>query len=159
MGIRSFIKASTKDHVEAIKDNLREIDIFECWAASHSTGEEALNYGLESGLLCNTIFYNDDPIAMYGVTPVESDGEYGVVWLLGTNETNRATTILVKEGHSWVDEMLGIRPILFNFVSVKNKRSIKWLKYLGFKFKDAAPYGFEKEPFHLFYKVKGVEDV
>ena len=159
MAIPSYIKNSWSSDVDYIYKNLREIDRFECKSVSGGTGEEALYNGLEKGLICKTIFVEGRPAAMYGLTPIDKKS-FGVVWLLGTDETRKATDILVKRSKEILDEMLELRPTIFNYVSVKNKTSIRWLKAIGFSFKpEPVTYGIAGEKFYLFYKMKEVKNV
>lgn len=155
----SYIKVSVQEDVDALKDNLREIDLFECKSVSGNTGAEALQNCLDNSLVCYTIFINEKQVAMFGMTSTDKK-HFGVIWLLGSDDTRKATNILVKHAKDIIEELLALRPILFNYVSVKNKTSIKWLKAIGFSV-DMAPitYGIAGEKFYLFYKKKEVEGV
>ena len=80
------------------------------------------------------------PLAIGGVCPVETEyGEVGVIWMLGTDLLDRevrypmqrrlfarATRLVVEEfARSW--------PVLTNMTHAENTKSLRWLKWLGFK--------------------------
>jgi hypothetical protein len=43
--------------------------------------------------------------------------------------------------------------MVFNYVYAENKKSIKWLEWLGFKVRDAQPIGINGANFHRFEMV------
>jgi hypothetical protein len=53
-----------------------------------------------------------------------------------------------------IDIFLITYPKLYNYIDVRSKKTIRWLKWAGFEFAAAAPYGVEQRPFHLFTKTK-----
>ena len=155
----AIVRDATIEDANIIYKNMREIDQIECNMVSGGDGLQSLMNGIENGLLCRTVVYQGRPVSMYGVTPTEKDN-MGLVWLLGTDETRKASDILVKKSKEILDEMLDIRPIIFNYVSVLNRTSIKWLKAIGFSFKpDPVIYGVARGKFYLFYKMKEVNHV
>jgi hypothetical protein len=46
--------------------------------------------------------------------------------------------------------MLSLFPVLENMVDSRNKKSIRWLKHLGFTFSEAKPHPYSGVPFHDF---------
>jgi hypothetical protein len=149
----------TQEIVDSIKNDLRAMDEYECLASSGHGGDQALQNGLDNALFIKAIEVDEKPVAVYGVSPYQDDPNAGVVWLLGTDDTAKAKDVLIRNGKDLVDEMLGVRPHLFNYVSIKNKVSIKWLKSLGFTMSSPTPYGVKQDLFCFFSKSKEVQHV
>lgn len=84
------------------------------------------------------------PIAIYGVT------ECGSIWMLGTEEADNHPIAFGRISKAFMAEMQAIYTRLYNYVDVKNIKSIEWLKWLGFTICEAQPYGAGKLPFHYF---------
>ena len=42
-------------------------------------------------------------------------------------------------------------PYMFNYVDVRHKEAIRWLKWLGFTLNEPTPYGPFGLPFHKFH--------
>ena len=59
-----------------------------------------------------------------------------VPWLLATDEMNKYTQRLTKDAKRGVRMMLDKWPILTNVIDVRNTMTIRWLKAIGFEFKE-----------------------
>jgi len=93
------------------------------------------------------------PVCMFGVTPLDILGGIGSPWLLGTEEVKRYGLTFLRFNKKYIPVMLELFPRLVNYVDVRNEISVRWLKWLGFRF-DAAPvpYGPFGMPFYRFEK-------
>ena len=90
-------------------------------------------------------------IGMFGVAPTK-DPEYGVAWLLSSEELLNHTRQFLRECPKWVNEMSKDYKYLYNYVDERNMVAIKWLQFLGFKVIETLPYGYEKKNFKLMLK-------
>lgn len=147
----------TTEMVECISADMRQADIEEVWASNHHGPYEALMKGwLASDYVSVALADNGEPLAMLGLVKRDFLTGSGVVWLLGTNESMKHKKEFLKQTKQVIDDMLTICPRLCNMVHSKNKSSILWLKWLGFKLDDPEPYGPENELFHRFYLERSV---
>jgi hypothetical protein len=85
---------------------------------------------------------------MFGVSPGEL-GE-GRPWMIGTKDLDRFAMIFLRRNKAKLKEMLDVRPVLANYVSVKNTRAIAWLTWLGFSFEPPVLWGHGRQPFQRF---------
>lgn len=129
----SIVK-SLKIDVEILSKNLCDANII-----------EAVNLGLEpKGALkksfdksteCYTVFYNQDPIAMYGVAAQElypnSEYKAGLIWFVSSNKIKLIWRQMVKEMPSFIKKFLEEYNVLFNFENDQNKIFLKLLKLSG----------------------------
>lgn len=144
------VRKARFDDIKEISKNMRQSDIDEVWASNHLTPIEALERSYKESVICLTIVLYGKPIGMFGVCPFTLIGKGGRVWLLGTTDLCLVSKKLLRYSKKFIDIMLSYYPYLTNYVSVKNKLSIRWLKFCGARFSDPAPYGVEKELFCKF---------
>lgn len=91
-------------------------------------------------------------IGMFGSVPT-LDPDYGIAWLLSSEELFKYKKEFIKQSPQWVDEMGKGYRYLYNYVDCRNEKSIKWLMYLGFNtIRREEEYGKGKLPFYLMMK-------
>ena len=91
-------------------------------------------------------------IGMFGSCPTQLP-EYGVVWLLSSDELYKHTRQFLKECPYWVAQMSQGYEYVYNFVDQRNWKTLKWLQFLGFDVKEKIEqYGHGKLPFLLMMK-------
>jgi hypothetical protein len=74
---------------------------------------------------------NDDIVCMFGIVP---DGKRGIIWLLGSNLVDIYQREFIKNNRKMLNMMQEDFPHVGNYISLENKKSIKWLRWLGFEF-------------------------
>ena len=95
---------------------------------------------------------NEGVMGMFGVTPTK-DSEYGVAWLLSSEDLFKHTKQFMKECPYWISQMGNGYEYLYNWIDRRNWKSMKWLQFLGFEPKDEMKqYGVGKLPFLLMVK-------
>ena len=95
---------------------------------------------------------NEGIMGMFGVAPTK-DPEYGVAWLLSSENLFKHTKQFIKECPYWVSQMSEGYTYIYNWVDRRNWKSLKWLQYLGFEAKEEMKqYGVGKLPFLLMIK-------
>ena len=91
-------------------------------------------------------------IGMFGVAPTK-DSEYGIAWLLSSEDLFKHTKQFIKECPYWVSQMSKGYTYIYNWVDRRNWKSLKWLQFLGFEAKEEIKqYGVGKLPFLLMIK-------
>jgi len=91
-------------------------------------------------------------IGMFGSVPT-LDPEYGIAWLLSSEELFNYKKEFIKQSPEWIEEMGKNYKYLYNWVDCRNEKSIKWLRYLGFNtIRRDEQYGKGKLPFYLMMK-------
>ena len=91
-------------------------------------------------------------IGMFGVAPTK-DPEYGIAWLLSSEDLFKHTKQFIKECPYWVSQMSEGYTYIYNWVDRRNWKSLKWLQFLGFEAKEEMKqYGVGKLPFLLMIK-------
>jgi hypothetical protein len=125
-------------------------------AASGYNADEGLQKGFNNSKACWIGMLGRDPVCCFGVAPYSVLGDKGSPWMLGTDgikdrEASRCVRLLSRY---YIEKMLECFPILENYVDARNTISIKWLKWCGFNFDEAKPFGINKELFYRFWMTK-----
>ena len=137
-------------HQHYVAANMREHDVQEIWAQSMSRPLDAVDYALKTSSHSWAGVHNDEPFALFGVSPVSLIGGVGSPWLLGTDQVANVSKPFLRGCVEFIDAMREVYPTMVNYVDARNEVSIRWLKWLGFDILDAEPYGPFKQPFHKF---------
>lgn len=129
----------TEERVQYVAENLRVADRTEVWLSDRITGYEAVLESWAASDLCRCIETEHGlPCALTGLTTNR-------IWLLATPDltaTKERRVQLCKEGRGWVEHcLLAAGMAIGNDVYAKNKRSIRWLKHLGFQVAKPRPLG------------------
>lgn len=137
--------------IKFVADNMREADRSEVWASHHHTPIDALNGSINQSGFSAVAWLGGEPCAIFGVVVCDILTGTGSPWLLGTNGIIENYREFLKNSHCVIDDMLRVCPKLTNHVHAGNKISVRWLKWLGFEFDRAQPYGVERELFYRFH--------
>lgn len=149
--VEAGIVPSTLEHVEAIASDMRPEDIEELKASTMMSPCRALKMAMEQSAACWTGTADGVPACMFGVCPVGFfEPEKGRPWLLSSRLLDHYAVTFIKLNRECVEQMLNRFPVLENFVSARNRRAVRWLKWLGFCLSPAVPMGRYGVPFHRF---------
>lgn len=88
--------------------------------------------------------------AIFGVNPVEDRDGVGVIWMLATKTFDDHFMAFAAACKVVVEVMIKDYEYVFNYVYVENKKSIRWLKWLGFDVRPSEPIGINGAEFHRF---------
>lgn len=145
------VRDATMDDINDLYLNMRDADADELFAAT-GNGRRALKLSYLSSVLCKAVVCDDGLVCVYGVAPVNVFEGIGCPWMLGTkllDGKHKRSVLLI--GRECLDGMRALFPVrLENFTDVRNHKSIRWLKWLGFRFDEPVPYGVSGMPFYPF---------
>ena len=135
--------------IDEFVTNLREADKLE----AHAMGYDSLKEAIETSLDCAYISFvargeDNKTLCIFGLSSV-THSEYGrAVWFLGAKEMDGYSKEFVYYSKIIIKEMLKEHDRLYNYISVYNDKSIRWLKRLGAEFSE--PLLINGEQFLLF---------
>lgn len=151
-------KPSYWDIAKELKICKREIE--ELKAQSDESPKQALKDSLDSSIVAWLLLDESEKcIGAGGVARDPKDSNVGIVWVLCSDELFTkhlfSSNSFCYDGLAYCFFKLGLTRI-YNYVSLKNRPSIKWLKSLGFKFANEYVTFKDKDVlFDLFYLDKG----
>ena len=147
-------KAILKDALE-LAPKIRIGDRKEIMASNASTPLEALviPFTHDNAKIYTIVgSQSEGVIGMFGSSPT-NEKEYGVVWLLSSEDLFKHIKQFIKECPKWVNDMSKDYKHVYNFVDERNWKSLKWLQFLGFEpKKKIGDFGVGKMPFILMMK-------
>lgn len=136
------------EHIAPIAIHMRQADRDEVAASSDKSPFEALEYSLGKSTLARTVLVDGAPAAMFGVGDINILAGVGAPWLLGTDDVEAISRDFLRGSLEWRDQLLRRYSVLRNFVDARNRVSIRWLRWLGFRLTD--PVAFRGHEFRLF---------
>lgn len=142
--------------VERIAATMAWIDVLECRAAGHSPWQ-ALSRAKEESHMCWVGEIDGWPHAMFGVVPLSLATGRGAPWFLGTEQARTQGKALLKFASVYLDAIEFFYPRLEGHVAERNRRAIRWLRYMGFVVEDHNAVLMRGEPMLRFSK--GFDDV
>ena len=104
-----------------------------------------------------TIFNDENkPIAMWGVIPEKKNNQRGLVWFLSDESALSEIRFLrnQKRAFKWVACHY---KFIWNFCTEEQKKTIRWLKYLGFVFNGTVRVVNNVKMLYFYYEPKKVQ--
>lgn len=141
-----------------ILPTVRQADLDEIEGALHTPIGEALADGIRGSRKASKIVIDGLVVAVFGDADCDCAAGLGVPWLISTVHVERFKRAFLSVCKPEVAEMLTRHGGLLNYVDVRNTMAIRWLKWLGFEFHPAEPYGPAGMLFYPF-TMKGGADV
>lgn len=151
----AIVRGSVISDAFNLAPNVRKSDKEEIWKSHHKIPETALIDGYTKSLITLTVERYEVPVAMFGINPLSLINDKAVIWLLASDDIYKIKYEFLKQCRKFIRLFLDIYPLLFNWVDVENKTTLKWLKFCGCKLGPVLPYGTEKAPFQYFEFRKG----
>jgi hypothetical protein len=142
---------ATLEDIEYLASNLRDIDKREIAAVSGRSTKAVLMSGATKSEYCKVAIVDGVPMCIYGVSRAGALSGVGYIWLLGTDEIDKHAVKFIRGCAIQISEIVKDFNLVENWCHAENKKTIRWLKWLGFTFEDPKPYGRKKEMFHKFY--------
>ena len=138
------------EHLIHVAENMRDADRIEVWASNELTPIEALISSVDLSAYSSVALFKGVPCAVFGLVVNGLLTSTGCPWLLGTDDIDLCKKDFIKHTRTGVQEMLSICSRLENYVHVDNRKSVRWLKAMGFKFGNPERIGKHQELFVKF---------
>lgn len=145
-----LIRTATLEDINCLAANLRPADLEEIKASSTLPPHQALINSLKTSTHVWTGFVDGELTCVMGVGPRCAISQEGTPWMIGTPAIDRHAVTFLRHCRDVLQQMLSAYPYLRNYVDMRNTKSIRWLKWLGFTIQDPVLYGPRKLPFHPF---------
>ena len=93
---------------------------------------------------------------MFGVVSDRFDLKKGTVWFLSSDELEENSYYFSKRTKKWCDYFFSDYEYLHNIIIKEHKKNIKWLKWLGFSFKNKKIIVKDVELLYFYKKIHRV---
>jgi RimJ/RimL family protein N-acetyltransferase len=145
------IRLPNSEDAARLAAEMRPADRAEVEAASGPDVERALDQAIRLSTHCWAAERDGELLALFGFAPVSLIGGIGSPWFLGTPAVDPLPGALTRMARRYVQSIRETAyPVLVNYVDARNRRSVRWLKRLGFTVFAPEPYGVAGLPFHRF---------
>ncbi len=138
------------EHIEELSHTMRPADVRECWAAHHFSPYDALKHSMYYTEKPLTGLYKNRVMCIWGVGKISYLSKEGIPWMLTSNLVDMHYREFLRRGVGLIQDMKKEAIVLINMVDARNKKSIRWLKWLGFTIHPSVPFGPDKMLFHPF---------
>lgn len=145
-----IIRRPTLADIDFIVDNVREEDVIEVQMSGGGTIRECLDQTPDIDKNAWVWEYDGKVLCIFGVNPFEDKEGVGVIWMLATKDFERKSMIFASACKSVLEELIKPFNYILNYVYAENRKSVKWLKWLGFTVREAEPIGIDGARFHRF---------
>lgn len=125
------IKADYQHCIE-LAPNIRNIDSLEMHASNtlELSNEDLLKVYLELSSDSYAVIYRGKCLAIFGV---KREDLVAIPWMIMTDDfINKHSRVFLKECKDYLNKLLEGCKYSFNFISVDNTKSQRWLEWLGF---------------------------
>lgn len=138
MAAKVTMRYPTDDDMAYVSEHMRRSDILEIEAISGLSPLEAVRQSVMASdrAYCFTACIDGEPVCIGGCSPLGLLSDIGIIWLLGTEQLTRYAKLLTRDCRRGIDAMLDKWPILTNIIDVRSTQTIRWLRLVGFEFKE-----------------------
>lgn len=146
-----FARDAELADIASLKNNLRSTTVDEIWALHHYTPEQSLFYSLTNSVFSFSILVDGEVLAMGGILrPKELLAKRAALWFLTSQKLDKVERSFLRQCRTFMQKMLEIYPVLYNYVDVRNRPAILWLKWIGAEFGEVQPFGVDNRIFQYF---------
>jgi len=153
-----YVEKGTPADAFELAFKLKQIDKYEVAMAGHTPLEALVNpfRFTRPNVNTYTVFDSEEVVAMFGVVSKRNDLRKGSVWMLSSNKLDNYWKYFTKRTKKWTDYFLSDYDYVDNVISIDNKTSIKWLKWLGFTINDKEILVKGNKVLYFYKKIQGV---
>lgn len=135
-------------HIDELAITMQEADKQSILKLSGMAPNIGLQISIANSLEVHSYIVDDKVTAISGLSTPDYLGDIACPWLLCSDEIRKHPRLFLESTRQWMYEQLDVYPILQNVVWVGHHRSIKWLKWLGFKLTGPYPIGINGAEFY-----------
>ena len=148
--MKAEVAPAMPEDIDELLPHVRQADVDEFMAATGQDPREVILDGLKFSKKAWTGRIDGEVVCMFGVCGHSLLSVKGAPWLVGSDRLEGSSKAFLRRCRKYAVKMLREYPELENYVDARNETAIRWLKWLGFEFDEAAPYGKAGLPFHRF---------
>ena len=144
------IVQATMEHAEDMLPRVRQADIEEFYATAKWSPEMTLRFAIKHSTHRWAGIVDGQVVAIFGASLASILTGTGIPWLISSNEVERYQMTFLRHSRPLLAEMLKEYRLLENYADARNVKACCWLRWMGFKFDEARPFGALGLPFHRF---------
>lgn len=150
MAVDLQIREVEAGDAEMLVENMRQADMDEVRAITTRPLTTVVQDTIDLSSFARTAMINGEIACIWGVCPVSLLNSHGAPWLLSTPVIEKHPLLFLRRCKPYIERFKKSYKFMDNHVDVRNKVAVHWLKWLGFEFDEAAPWGVEGRDFYRF---------
>ncbi len=147
------ILPTTQEHIEELSLTMRDDDIAEMKALSNMSPLEAIQHLFDKSIECRTGLADDKVMCVFGINGISLVSDAGMPFMLSSTELGPHWRIFARGSKEVVSDWLSRYTPLVSCVDIRYTKSIRWLKWVGFKIHSTVKLGVDGQEFHIIKKV------
>ncbi|MCG7932113.1 MAG: hypothetical protein N0E44_18945 [Candidatus Thiodiazotropha lotti] len=147
--INYTITSAKLSEIDELLADLRQADADEMAALSFSDPHDTVAKSIALSPRAYTLRVEGELVCIFGVGMISMVGPEGAPWLLGTNAIKRHRRVFLELSKPISTYLLSNYAHLRQLVDVRNRLSVRWLKWLGFDFHGPIEAGHKGELFFV----------
>jgi len=150
LAIEVEIREVEPQHIDALVENMRQADRDEVAAVSARPLKQIVQDSVDLSSWVRAGLVNGELACIWGICPTSLIGRKGTPWLLATPVIEKYPVAFLRRCKPCIKKFKKAYRFMENHVDVRNKVAIHWLKWMGFKFDKAKPWGIQGKDFYRF---------
>jgi hypothetical protein len=146
------VKEGNDQDVYSLVGRLRQADKDELFATNGQDPDKTLVESWQASKYRRVMIYEKQVICAMGI--VEFNQDIGIPWLLGSDEISSAKRQFLKGVKEGIDFASSKYRYLINFIDIRQSSAIRYFTWMGCKFEEPKPFGFENRLFTMFIKTR-----
>lgn len=135
-----------------IARNMRKSDVREIYYLAALKPTQAMRTTAAVSVISWTAHIEGRPLLAFGVCRRSTMSDVGMPWALGTEEADKNIAAYARHSRTFFEGVTQTFQVLENYALAENKKTLRWLKWMGFDMDEPAPYGCFGVPFVRFGK-------
>ena len=140
-------------HCEMLADRMKKSDVDEIWAFSRQRPIGALKVSMLYSIRSYTVFVDGEVEMMFGIASPSLLSRTAAPWMLSSDAVfqKKHRSYFLKRSKRFFRWAKVRYPAQSNWADSRNKRTIRWLEWLGYSISPAEAVGRDDIPFHRFF--------
>lgn len=136
----SIVDITAENYQELIQMKLSRIEELELKLMNYDSASDGIASSIlySARTLCKAVYEGDKPVAVYGLAPSFQEEDDTYPWMLKSKDFEPSLEFWKRSKREVLPELLrkANGRHMRNWVHEDNRKSIHWLKFMGFTFKN-----------------------
>ena len=125
-----LVKAEHR-HAKLVAASMRPRDVQEVMQGWGCTPERGMRMALSESYYSRTLFADLEPLAMYGLAPLQVLGGQARLWMFCTSAIDRHPLVFCRASKRHLGDLLAHCTLATNLIAWDDAPARKWLEWLG----------------------------
>lgn len=148
--MKAMVEVTTEESARRAASRLRDIDRESIESFGLNPADSIVN-NVANSHYCLTGTVAGEVVCVWGVMATSLMSDKGLLWMVTTKDLDNNAFVFIRKSQIELEKIFKLYEELYGFVAVENKRSKRWLTWMGFEF-SSTPVDFFGKPAWKFWK-------